>query len=84
MITGLEIDVFREPENGEQQEDDIYLDEFVDEVDKWVIDSLKNAGYQTARQVLAVPREELADLADLELDTVDDIIRILNEEFEQE
>lgn len=84
MITGLEIDVFREPENGEEQEDDIYLDEFVDEVDKWVIDSLKNAGYQTARQVLAVPREELADQADLELDTVDDIIRILNEEFEQE
>lgn len=83
MITGYHIDVFREAEEEytQEEETDIYLDEFTDEVDKWVIDALKKAGYQTARQVMAVPREELADEADLELATVDDVLRVLNDEF---
>lgn len=84
MITGYNIDVFREADDNEPQEDDIYLDEFTDEIDTWVVEALKSAGYQTARQILAVPREELADQADLELDTIDDVVRILNEEFEKE
>ena len=84
MITGYNIDVFREADDDEPQEDDIYLDEFTDEIDTWVVEALKSAGYQTARQILAVPREELADQADLELDTIDDVVRILNEEFEKE
>ena len=84
MITGYTIDVFREAEENEPQVDDIYLDEFKDEIDSWVVDALKAAGYQTARQILAAKREEIADQADLELSTVDDVFRILNEEFEQE
>lgn len=82
MITGYHIDVFREAEElAPEEESDIYLDEFNDEVDTWVIEALKKAGYQTARQVMAVPREQLADQADLELATVDDVLRVLNDEF---
>lgn len=83
MITGYHIDVFREAEDEQPQneETDIYLDEFADEVDGWVIDALKKAGYQTARQVMAVPREQLADQADLELATVDYVLKVLNDEF---
>ncbi len=84
MITGYQIEVFREGDDSDAEGDDIYLDEFTDEIDTWVVEALKNAGYKTAREVLKVPREELADQADLELDTVDDVIRILNEEFERE
>lgn len=85
MITGYNIDVFREAEdeNAAQTNDDVYLDEFTDEVDEWIINSLKQAGYQTARQVMAVPREQLAEEADLELDTVDEVLRVLAEEFER-
>ena len=84
MITGYTIDVFREAADDEPETDDIYLDEFTDEIDVWVVEALKNAGYDTARQVMAVPREILADEADLEFDTVDDVLRILHSEFEQE
>ena len=83
MLTEYTIDVFRVV-NGNEEDEDIYLDEFTDEIDTWVVEALKSAGYQTARQILAVPREELADQADLELDTIDDVVRILNEEFEKE
>lgn len=84
MIIGYTIDVFREADENEPQIDDIYLDEFKDEIDSWVVDALKSAGYQTARQILAASSEEVADQADLEVNTVEDVIKVLKEEFEQE
>lgn len=80
MLTGYTIDVFRETDDME--EDDIYLDEFKDEIDAWVIDALKKLGCDTARNVLAIPREELIEKADLEESTVDEVLAILQAEFE--
>lgn len=80
MLTGYVIDVFRETDDLE--EDDIYLDEFKDEIDAWVIDSLKRIGCDTARNVLAISREELIEKADLEENTVDEVLTILRAEFE--
>ena len=82
MLTGYTIDVFRESEEGE--EDDIYLYEFSDEIDQWVIDAFNQAGMKTAREVLSHTREELIQMTDLEEDTIDDVLNILNEEFEKE
>lgn len=81
MLTEYTIDVFRELEEGEGVED-IMLDEFRDEIDGWVIDAIKQLGYDTAKDVLDAPREILIEKADLEEDTVDEIIRILKSEFE--
>jgi len=80
MLTGYIIDVFRETDDIE--DDDIYLDEFKDEIDSWVIDALKKLGCDTARNVLAIPREELIEKADLEENTVDEVLGILRAEFE--
>jgi transcription termination/antitermination protein NusA len=80
MLTGYTIDVFRETD--ELEDDDIYLDEFKDEIDEWVIDALKKIGCDTARNVLALPREVLIEKADLEESTVDEVISILKYEFE--
>lgn len=80
MLTGYEIDVYRDSE--EAFEDDIYLDEFKDEIDEWVIDQLKEIGCVTAKNVLAIPRDELATKTDLEEETVDNVIKILQAEFE--
>ncbi len=84
MLTEYTIDVFREvdPEGGE--EDDIYLDEFAGDIDPWVIDALKGIGMETARDVLGAPRDMLVSRADLEEETVDEVLRILREEFEEE
>ena len=84
MLTEYTIDVFREvdPEGGE--EDDIYLDEFAGDIDPWVIDALKGIGMETAKDVLNAPREMLVSRADLEEETVDEVLRILREEFEEE
>ena len=82
MLTGYTIDVLRESEEGE--EDDIYLYEFSDEIDQWVIDAFNQVGMKTAREVLAHTREELIQMTDLEEDTIDDVLNILNEEFEKE
>ena len=82
MLTGYTIDVFRESEEGE--EDDIYLYEFSDEIDQWVIDAFNQAGMKTAREVLSHTREELIQMTDLEEDTIDDVLNILNEELEKE
>ena len=81
MLTGYTIDVFRETDQ-ELEEDDIYLDEFKDEIDEWVIEALKAIGCDTARNVLALPRETLVEKADLEESTVDEVLRILHAEFE--
>ncbi len=82
MLTGYVIDVYRN--TPEEIDEDIYLDEFKDEIDGWVIDALKDMGCITAKSVLKTPRQELIDRADLEEDTVDNVIRILRAEFEDE
>ena len=80
ILTGYSIDVYRDVET--ETEEDIYLDEFKDEVDEWVIEALKAVGYDTAKSVLRAPREQLIDKADLEEDTVDNLLAILRAEFE--
>ncbi|MBQ8273274.1 MAG: transcription termination/antitermination protein NusA [Bacteroidaceae bacterium] len=82
MLTGYTIDVYREIDE-EMDEDDISLDQFSDDIEDWIIDILKKQGYTTARQVLGTNREELAQQADLEEETIDEIIRILSAEFEK-
>ena len=84
MLTEYTIDVFREIEGAEGEGDDIYLDEFVGDIDQWIIDALKGIGMETAKDVLNAPREMLVSRAELEEETVDEVLRILGEEFEEE
>jgi len=80
QLTGYEIDVFREA--GSQDEEDVNLDEFVDEIDGWIIDVLKGIGCDTAKSVLDIPFEELLKRTDLEEETVKEVLNILQSEFE--
>ena len=82
MLTNYTIDVFRELDDNEKNMDDIYLDEFKDEIEEWVIEAIKKIGLDTARAVLDAPRDLLIEKADLEEDTVDEVLRILRSEFE--
>ncbi len=82
MLTGYTIDVYRDIDDVD--EEDIYLDEFGDEIDEWVIEQLKKLGYVTAKNVLAATKETIAKEADLEEDTVDELFAILRAEFEDE
>lgn len=79
MLTGYQIDVYREI--NEDDYDDIYLDEFNDEIDQWVIDALKAVGCDTAKDVLRADKAELLKQTDLEEETIDEVIRILEAEF---
>lgn len=81
MLTGYTIDVFREVDEADADED-IYLDEFADEIDQWIIDAIKSIGLDTAKAVINAPREMLVEKADLEEETVDNVIKILKAEFE--
>ena len=81
MLTEYTIDVFRVVSESEADED-IYLDEFSDEIDQWVIDSVKSIGLDTAKAVLNAPREMLIEKADLEEETVDHMLNVLRTEFE--
>jgi N utilization substance protein A len=81
MLTEYTIDVFRVVSEGEADED-IYLDEFADEIDQWIIDSIKAIGLDTAKAVLNAPREMLIEKADLEEETVDHVLEVLKAEFE--
>lgn len=81
MLTEYTIDVFRELDESEVDED-IYLDEFSDEIDPWIIDSIKGIGLDTAKAVLNAPRDMLVEKADLEEETVDNVLKILRAEFE--
>ena len=81
MLTEYTIDVFREVGESEADED-IYLDEFADEIDQWIIDSIKAIGLDTAKAVLNAPREMLIEKADLEEETVDQVLEVLRAEFE--
>ncbi|MDR0348452.1 MAG: transcription termination factor NusA [Tannerella sp.] len=82
MLTEYTIDVFRDIEAA--GEEDIYLDEFADEIDEWVIEALKNVGCHTAKSVLGMRREDVMERADLEEQTVDEVFAILSAEFEDE
>ena len=82
MLSGYTIEVYRDDATLEHDSDDIYLDEFNDEIDQWVIDALKAVGCDTAKAVLAIPRDELITRTDLEEETIDDVLRILQAEFE--
>lgn len=80
-ITGYEIDVFRDTDEGEL--DDVELDEFADEIDDWILDEFKNIGCDTARSVLELSKEELVRRTDLEEETINEVIKILEAEFEE-
>ena len=82
MLTGFVIDVYRDTEDESAGEEDIYLDEFKDEIEEWIIEALKNIGFVTAKSVLNAPREMLIEKADLEEETVDQVLEILRAEFE--
>ena len=79
MLTGFEIDVYREINEADM--DDIYLDEFNDEIDQWVLDAFKAIGLDTAKDVLGMSKEELLKKTDLEEETIDEVRRILEAEF---
>jgi N utilization substance protein A len=79
QLTGYEIDVYREME---EDDEDVNLDEFVDEIEGWVIDALKGIGCDSAKNVLNIPRAELIKRTDLEEETIDEVIKILKSEFE--
>ncbi len=81
-LTNYEIDVFRDTE--EHEIEDVDLDEFKDEIEDWVIEALKNIGCDTAKSVLALNREELIRRSDLEEETVDDVLKILASEFDDD
>ncbi len=82
MLVGYTIDVFREVDNNAADEDDVSLDEFTDAIEPWIIDELKKIGFETARGVLGAQREMIIQNADLEEETVDEVLRILQAEFE--
>ena len=77
MLTGYDLDVYREVE-----EEDVALDEFSDEIDQWIIDQLKSIGCDTAKSVLELSVDELAKRTDLEVETIEEVVRILKAEFE--
>lgn len=83
MLTEYTIDVYRNVDEEEQAED-VLLDDFSDEIDEWIIEAIKAIGLDTAKAVLSAPRNMLVEKADLEEDTVDEVLRILNAEFEKE
>ena len=82
-LTGFELDVYRDDE-GQEEEFDIDLDEFSDEIETWVIDELKRIGCDTARSVLNLTAAELERRTDLEKETIDDVRKVLQAEFEKE
>ena len=78
MLTGYDIDVYREIE-----EEDVALTEFADEIEGWIIEALKNAGCDTAKSVLELPVEVVAQRADLEIEQAEAVVSILKAEFEE-
>jgi N utilization substance protein A len=81
-LTGYEIDVYRDGAEDEEDEEDVDLDEFKDEIDEWIIEELKKIGCDTAKSVLKLSVEELVNRTDLEEETIQDVIKILKSEFE--
>jgi transcription termination/antitermination protein NusA len=82
MLTGYQIDVYREMDDNDSE--DIYLDEFNDEIEQWVLDAFKAVGLDTAKAVLGTPKEELVEKVDLEEETIDEVLKVLAAEFEND
>ena len=82
ILTGYTIDVYRDTDDASVDDEDIYLDEFKDEIEEWVVEAIKKAGFVTAKSVLNAPRDMLVEKADLEEETVDNVLEILRAEFE--
>jgi N utilization substance protein A len=82
-LTGYSIDVFRDTE-GEPEEFDIDLEEFSDEIETWIIDELKRIGCDTGRSVLNLTAEELERRTDLEKETIEEVRKVLQSEFDKE
>lgn len=82
MLVGKEIEVWREVDNSMPEEEDVLLNEFSNEIDQWIIDKLKSIGCDTAKDVLALAPEDIAKRADLEDETVEEVLSILRAEFE--
>jgi N utilization substance protein A len=78
-LTGYELDVYRE---GAVDVEDVDLEEFSDEIDGWIIDSLKSIGLDTAKSILEMDKADLASRTDLEEETIESVIRVLKSEFE--
>ena len=78
-LTGYELDVYRD---GEVDIEDVDLEEFADEIDSWILDELKAIGCDTAKSVLELSTEDLVLRTDLEIETINEILKILNAEFE--
>ena len=81
-LVGMEIDVFRDIELSEVDEEDVDLTEFNDEIEEWVIAEFHRVGLDTAKQVLALSKDDLVRRTELEEETIADILSILNQEFE--
>lgn len=81
-LVGMEIDVFRESEGYDDE--DVAIDEFADEIDGWVISELKRVGFDTARSILGADRQDLIRRTELEEETIDDVIRVVQQELEEE
>lgn len=81
-LVGYEIEVYRDEEEAEEDIDDVLLDDFNDEIEGWIIDALKAIGCDTAKSVIAIPADEIAQRADLEIETVEEVLSILKAEFE--
>lgn len=82
MLVGYNIDVYRDLEEEDNDEEDVLLDDFNDEIEQWILDALKGIGCDTAKSVLAIPAEEIAQRADLEIETVQEVLSIFKSEFE--
>lgn len=82
MLVGYNIDVYRDLDEEDNDEEDVLLDDFNDEIEQWILDALKGIGCDTAKSVLAIPADEIAQRADLELETVQDVLAIFKAEFE--
>ena len=80
-LVGLEIDVFREL-TGNEDNEDVDLTEFVDEIEDWILEELKRIGLDTAKSVLALSKDDLVRRTELEEETVEDVLQILRQEFE--
>ena len=78
-LSGYEIDVYRDTDDDQE---DVDLDEFSDEIEPWIIDELKGIGCDTAKSVLDLPIEDLVRRTDLEEETIKEVVRILRSEFE--
>ena len=83
-LTGYKIDVFRDAEPSDEVIEDVMLEEFSDVIEGWVLDELRKIGCRTAQSVLEIPKEDLMRRADLEEKTVDEVLRILSSEFEED